>query len=180
MKDNALENAPPCDWPGCEEKGLYKAPKSKNSLREYNHYCLEHIREHNKRWNYYEGMSQAQIEQDMRKDYTWDRPSWNFGTVRKAATGQGGFKDDFGFFNDDGSFKNEPPQDDYSAFDSEQRRALADLNLDPCVTAADLKARYKELVKKYHPDTNGGDKNAEERFKIISQAYRVLKDIIID
>lgn len=179
-RDPMLEDAPQCDWPDCQEKGLHKAPKSKKDLKNYNYYCLDHIREFNKRWNFYEGMSQAQIEQDMRKDYTWDRPSWNFGTVRKAATGQGGFKDDFGFFNEDGSFKNDPAQDDYSTFDRDQRQALATLNLTPEVDAAGLKARYKELVKKFHPDTNNGDKAAEEQFKLISEAYRILKPVILE
>jgi len=169
-------DAPKCAWPDCDGYGEFKAPKSRNTLRSYH---LEHVREYNRRWNYYEGMNQADIERDMRRDYTWDRPSWNFGTFRQTPGSGGGFKDDFGFFNEDGSFKGEP-ENDYSQFSAEERQAFATLDLKPDVTKVELKARYKVLVKKYHPDTNNGDKDAEERFKIISQAYTLLKNVILD
>ncbi len=173
-------NAPKCAWPDCDGYGDFKAPKSRDRLRDYHHFCLDHVREYNKRWNYYEGMNSSAIEEDMRRDYTWDRPSWNFGSFKNAA-GQagGGFKDDFGFFNQDGSFKREP-EDDYSQFEWEERKAFALLDLKPGVTQEELKARYKVLVKKYHPDLNGGDKEAEERFKIVSEAYTLLKNVIVD
>lgn len=173
-------DAPVCDWPHCDGYGDFKAPKSRENLREYHHFCLDHVREYNKRWNYYEGMDTADIERDMRKDYTWDRPSWNFGTFKQAPGSKGGgFKDDFGFFNQDGTFKGEP-EDDMAQFDWEERKAFALLDLKPGVTLEELKARYKVLVKKHHPDANNGDKDAEERFKIISQAYTLLKNVIVE
>jgi DnaJ-class molecular chaperone len=42
-----------------------------------------------------------------------------------------------------------------------------------------VKARYKELVKRHHPDANGGDKSAEERFKTVSEAYRTLMSTLV-
>jgi hypothetical protein len=170
---------PRCAWADCKNHGEFKAPKSRQSLREYHYFCLEHVREYNRRWNYYEGMNPKDIERDMRKDYTWDRPSWNFGTFKKAPGAGGGFKDDFGFFNEDGSFKGEP-EDDYSQYDHEERKAFAVLDLKPGATLSELKTRYKILVKKHHPDTNNGDKDAEERFKIISQAYTLLKNTLVE
>ncbi len=172
-------DVPACSWPGCQGHGAFKAPKSRESLRSYHYFCLDHVREYNRRWNYYEGMNSAEIERDMYKDYTWDRPSWNFGTFKKTPGAGGGFKDDFGFFHEDGSFKNEP-EDDYSQFDQEERKAFAILDLKPDATKKELKARYKVLVKKHHPDANNGDKDAEERFKIISQAYTLLKNTLLD
>jgi DnaJ-domain-containing protein 1 len=125
-------------------------------------------------------MNTADIEKDMKKDYTWDRPSWNFGTFKNAqGAGGGGFKDDFGFFNQDGSFKREP-EDDYNQFSWEEKKAFALLDLKPDVSLKELKTRYKVRVKKYHPDVNGGDKEAEERFKIVSEAYTLLKNVILD
>lgn len=172
-------DAPRCAWPDCNGFGEFKAPKSRDDLRSYHLFCLEHVREYNRRWNYYEGMTSADIERDMRKDYTWDRPSWNFGTFRKGPGGGGGFKDDFGFFNEDGTFKREP-EDDCAQFNLEERQAFALMDLKSDATLQELKSRYKVLVKKYHPDANGGDKEAEERFKIISQAYTLLKNVILD
>ena len=48
------------------------------------------------------------------------------------------------------------------------------MDLDPPVTVEIVKARYKKLVKRHHPDANGGDKAAEEKFKQISEAYRTI------
>jgi curved DNA-binding protein CbpA len=62
----------------------------------------------------------------------------------------------------------------------EQRKAFALMDLKPDVTLAELKTRYKILVKKHHPDVNHGNKDAEERFKIISQAYTLLKNTITE
>lgn len=172
-------DAPVCEWPDCKLGGDFKAPASRDNIRVYRHFCLEHVRLYNRNWNYYEGMNPADIEKDMRRDYTWQRPSWNFGTFKKTPGGGGGFKDDFGFFNDDGSFKNEP-EDDFSQYDMLERQSFAIMDLKPDVTLEELKARYKFLVKKYHPDTNNGDKEAEERFKTVSEAYTVLKKIILE
>ena len=52
------------------------------------------------------------------------------------------------------------------------------MGLTPAVTEKELKARYKQLVKKHHPDANGGDKQAEERLKIINEAYTTLKKFL--
>ena len=54
--------------------------------------------------------------------------------------------------------------------------AMCVLDLKPPVDARRVKARYKELVKLHHPDANGGDKDAEERFKRSSDAYRTVME----
>ncbi len=65
-----------CDSPKCNEKGEYKAPKSRVMLNKYFYFCLDHIKEYNKSWDFYKGMSVEQIENSMRSDTFWDRPSW--------------------------------------------------------------------------------------------------------
>lgn len=173
-------DAPKCEWPHCADEGNFKAPKTREDLRNYRLFCLEHVRQYNKRWNFYEGMDMDDIEQDMQKDRNWQRPTWNFGTKKKHPSHKNTrFKDDYGFFNEDGSFKGEP-EDDYTQFDFEQRKAFALLDLKPDVTMVELRKRYKVLVKKHHPDVNNGDKDAEERFKIINEAYTLLKNTITD
>ena len=56
----------------------------------------------------------------------------------------------------------------------QQRRDLAQLDLDETANLQEIKMRYKQLVKRFHPDANGGDKRAEERFKYINEAYSNL------
>jgi DnaJ-class molecular chaperone len=56
-----------------------------------------------------------------------------------------------------------------------QRQAFDILDLEPSVTLNEIKARYKELVKRFHPDANGGDRGTEERLKQVIKAYGVLR-----
>jgi hypothetical protein len=70
-----------CDHPGCLEEGAYKAPKSRLQLRNYHYFCLQHVREYNKAWNYHKGLNEQQVENSIRRSTTWDRPSWPFGTT---------------------------------------------------------------------------------------------------
>ena len=51
-----------------------------------------------------------------------------------------------------------------------------DLGVGKTATPAEIKKAYRALANKYHPDKNSGDKSAEERFKVISEANEVLSD----
>ncbi|MFO1153395.1 MAG: J domain-containing protein [Rhodospirillales bacterium] len=152
-----------CDWPGCVGEGAHRAPRSRSQLREYWWFCLEHIRIYNAAWDYYTGMSEAEIEADMRRDTVWQRPSWPLGSSPR-------FRPNMRWFDDLEAGGEPPPVRPRTPAE----HALVVLELTPPVSAEMVKSRYKTLVKRYHPDANNGDKAAEERFKIISEAYRTL------
>jgi hypothetical protein len=164
-----------CDWPGCTASGSHRAPKSRDQLREYFWFCLEHIRPYNKAWNFYEGMTDDQVEACVRSDTTWNRPTWPLGASNgaKSNTGRGrrieDFDDPFGIF--DGVPRREVNKTRRTA---KERRALSILELEDPIDAATVKARYKALVKQHHPDANGGDKASEEKFKEITIAYETV------
>ena len=166
-----------CDWPGCDAEGEHRAPKSKTHLNEFSFFCLDHIRQFNKSWNYYEGMSETDIEKEIRKDTIGRRPTWPFGARSAAyrfARGQFGDADTFGLFEDEAEPDAQPGGARQWAPGSPEENALVVLDLSEPVTAEDVKARYKKLVKLHHPDANGGDKAAEERFKQINLAYHTI------
>jgi hypothetical protein len=160
-----------CDWPGCAAEGQYRAPRSRRELKRFWWFCLEHVRQYNAAWNYYAGMSEAEIEADVRFDTVWQRPSWRMSEkIRGFTLGSVGVGDTFDLFGRDGETRRRAA--------TPEEKALIVLDLQPPVTIAIVKARYKQLVKLYHPDANGGDKASEERFKDISAAYRlVLKSL---
>lgn len=163
-----------CDWPGCDGAGEFRAPKSREHLREFRWFCLEHVRAYNRNWNFFAGMSQGEIEGYLREDVTWHRPTWRLGTAARV----------FGY----------RPRDPFEMFDAEDfveefgRRAraerlpprvtqmLARLDLTPGIGLKELKERYKQLVKRHHPDLHGGDREAEERLKVINEAYTYLME----
>ena len=73
-----------CAWPDCTRIGDHKAPVSKKKLREYQYFCLDHVRIYNRAWNYYEGMSESEVETAVRSDTVWNRPTWPMGSDNDA------------------------------------------------------------------------------------------------
>ena len=171
--------------------GEYRAPKGRERLNEYFWFCLNHVREYNKAWDYYAGMSEREIEKHLRSDVTWQRPTWPMGfwrtrerTMHDEAMRQYGFHDAGEATNGqrNGFGSNGHGGNGYGGghggtnrMRTPEEEALALLDLEPPVDFGQIKARYRELAKMHHPDTNGGDKTAEERLKQINQAYTTLK-----
>lgn len=155
-----------CDHPGCTEKGEYRAPKDRN-LKEYYWFCLKHVQEYNQKWNYYDGADEEEEEKERRGRM---RFRW-FGSKIKYSFGDE-FTDEYDAFR----------RYDYAAmnevyFSEDDLRNLKVMELsanEEKVTVEIIKKQYKKLVKKYHPDVNPDDKNAEEKFKILSAAYKAL------
>lgn len=169
-----------CEWPGCDGIGEHRAPKSRDELDTYIWFCLAHIRQYNKKWNYYDGMNDSEVEEDKRHDTVWNRPSWQLGS-NAGAFGFGANADPFDLFGENGGKRSGPGSEpnDHTArppMSKEEEEAYRTLGLDYPVSAEDLKTRYKALVKEHHPDANKGAKASEERLKDINQAYRTLRD----
>ena len=167
-----------CDHPDCTAGGDYRAPKSRLDLRDYYWFCLDHVRAYNAAWNYYAGMSDREIENEIRCDTVWQRPSWRLGD-RHGPGWAVRLRDPLGVLSGGGahSRRDRPGPNDEAARRalSARDQALAVFEIEPPLTPTRLKARYKALVKLHHPDAHGGDKAAEEKLKIINQAYATLK-----
>lgn len=163
----------PCDYPGCSDAGEYRAPKDKN-LRDYYWFCLKHVQEYNKNWDFLKGLSADEIEEQIQHDTIWQRPTWKLG--------HGGVKTDpkiKDFFNVredvglgmDGKY-NPPPRTPH--YEKKMQAAMDFMELTPPLVLEEVKKQYKHLAKKYHPDTNKGDKEAERRFKKLNDAYHYI------
>jgi DnaJ-domain-containing protein 1 len=159
-----------CDHPGCAGQGGFRAPRSKSDLKIFYWFCLDHVRAYNAAWNYYAGMSEAEIEAEIRSDTVWQRPTWPLGSRIGARLRV--HWEDYGLLDPDES--PERPRE-RTRPRTPQEEALAVFALELPLTLPALKARYKELVKRHHPDAHGGDKVAEETLKVINQAYSTLK-----
>ncbi|MDQ2802913.1 MAG: J domain-containing protein [Pseudomonadota bacterium] len=168
-----------CDMPACGAPGDYRAPKSKKDLREYWWFCLEHVRAYNASWDYYKGMSPAQIEIELRRDTAWQRPTWPLGRLGANSVAEDDLLRDplrVLMQGERRRGRNERGRDRRAEqAPAELRESLATLGLAWPVTLPAVKSRYKELAKANHPDANGGDRAAEERFKTINLAYAALR-----
>jgi len=166
-----------CDEINCNEIGNYKAPKSRIKLNEYYYFCIKHIKEYNKSWDFYKGLSVDQIELSMRKDSVWDRPSWPFkGNPTKIIDQVNEFiGNDFDInqkkYNYDQFYRNKLIKDSLS---NEENKALNVLELKLPLNLTKIKKKYKKLVKIFHPDVNDNNKEAEDKFKEINESYKIL------
>lgn len=162
-----------CDLPGCEALGEYRAPKSRRALRDYWWFCLEHVRAYNAAWDYCKGMTPGEIEAQIRADTGWQRPTWPLGRLG-------------GTYLDEEQLLLDPLQalagggersvrEPRRQAPAELRQPLSTLGLPWPTTLEAVKARYKELAKRHHPDANGGDRASEELLKTINLAYAALR-----
>ena len=160
-----------CDMPGCDETADHRAPKDRN-LSDYYKFCLEHVQEYNKAWNYFSGMSLADIEDYINRATTWDRPTQRYDTMANFEKIQNKAWKAYNFSEE------EPPKNrSYAGINrnTPEFEALVIMGLEPPLNLDKIKDRYRTLAKKYHPDLNRGDREAEELLKRINMAYTVLK-----
>lgn len=166
-----------CDWSGCAEAGLYRAPKSRDALGEYYWFCLQHVRRYNAEWDFFADKTESDIDAYRRASVIGHRPTWQLGS---------------GFLGPDWAvedlldlmslhpgvrspFEGVARRAARQTLTPKERRALEQLGLDETAAGDDIKKQFRILVKRYHPDSNGG-RRTEHRLREIIQAYNDLKD----
>jgi hypothetical protein len=171
-----------CDHVDCKRPGAHRAPKGRDRENEFWHFCAEHVAEYNKRWNYFQGMSEAELAAYRKKEEVGHRPTWTFRSGRldrfssaNRAVRQGRAADPFAMFGPDGEPAQGSPVKQRRRLTRLQAMALEVLQLEENATSPDIRTRYAELVKRWHPDSNGGDRGAEENLQRVIKAYQTLK-----
>jgi DnaJ-domain-containing protein 1 len=170
-----------CDHPGCLSAATARAPKSRDMLDEHYWFCQPHAAEYNRTWNFFAGMSEGEIRARLVEEAsTGGRPTWQFKASKFSreaaafAAGAGrGFSDPFGMFK--GGGRRAEPETPSRRIGKIERSALADLDLEESAEQTVIRARYKELVKRCHPDANGGDRSAEHKLQRVIKAYKTLQ-----
>ena len=165
-----------CEWENCMEVGNYKAPMEKDNSKNYRWLCVEHIKLFNKSWDYFDGMNQGEIEDFLKSDITWHRPTQKFGSNDNFFNilWNNTLNDKFKIFNDESSYNVNNRK--FSEKDKDAFRIM-DLKLSDDWTA--IQKKFKILVKKFHPDRNSGNKKFEDKLKKITMAYSHLKRIMM-
>ena len=165
-----------CAVKDCEEEGGYRVPRSRDQLSSYLWLCLRHARQHNEKWDYFAGMSESEIERFRAEAVIGHRPTWPIGKRTAGIPGgQGSYRVEDGYAVFADLREQHQPRRPVRVLSRLQRQAFDVLDLDPSSSLNEIKARYKELVKRFHPDANGGDRGTEERLKQVIKAYGVLR-----
>ena len=166
-----------CDQKNCKKLGEYRAPKSRTNLNTYLYFCLQHVKEYNKSWDFYKGLSVDEIELSLRKDIIWDRPSWPLSGHPNKILDQINtlFDSDYKFFEKERDLSNFTKNKIINHnLTQEEQKSMTVLGLKMPINIEKIKKAYKKLVKIFHPDVNKKNKDAEKLFKDINQAYRIL------
>ena len=193
-KDRRLRaQCPACEWPDCKAPATHRAPKGRLREREYWRFCLEHVRAYNHSYNFFAGMTPDDIARYQKDAVIGHRPTWKMGmnggrpsarshSSRFRPEFSGGADDPFGVFREfdasagtrtDPGRRGSPGRTVRNA----ERKALDTLGLEAEASTHEVKTRFKQLVKRHHPDANGGDRSSEDRLREIIQAYNYLKSI---
>jgi hypothetical protein len=167
-----------CDHAGCHAAAATRAPKSRDMPSEHYWFCLPHAAEYNRQWNFFAGMSEAEITERIVQDQTTGgRPTWSFkagARNREAAASRGDFRDSLGLFAEQQRRTTTQRPND-PRLGKLERVALEDLDLELSADGPAIRQRYLELVKRCHPDANGGDRSAESRLQKVIKAYKTLQ-----
>ncbi|MBI4031384.1 MAG: DnaJ domain-containing protein [Proteobacteria bacterium] len=159
--------------PGCAAEGVHKAPKSR-SLSDYYRFCYQHVEEYNRAWDFFSGMSQKDIEGHVVRSTLWDRDTRRYDGMAAFETTLYRKAWQTYHYTEKEPSKTTPGTGGINS-DTPEFQAMAVMGLEPPLAMTAIKTRYKELVKKYHPDINRDDPRAEELLKSINMAYTILK-----
>jgi hypothetical protein len=169
-----------CDHPGCRLAAATRAPKSRDLLNEHYWFCTPHAADYNRHWDFFSGMNDAQVRAYQAGSATGDRPTWAFEASRRSREAMAArsstdraFADPFGLFAAARRRAEQAAQE--RRIGKIERAALADLDLDATAQPQAIRARYIELVKRCHPDANGGDRSAEHKLQRVIRAYQALR-----
>ena len=166
-----------CEWDNCKESGEFKAPLEKDNSKKYRWLCEEHIKLFNKNWNYFDGMRQNEIEDFLKSDLTWHRPTQKFGSSDNFFNilWNNALNDKFVFFKQEKITNGLGDR----KLNEKDKDAFIIMGLELNASWPIIQKKFKTLVKKFHPDRNAGNKKFEDQLKKITLAYSHLKLIMI-
>ena len=170
-----------CEHPGCLQTASAKAPKSRERMDEHYWFCQPHAAEYNRGWDFFAGLNEGQVEQARERAASGDRPTWEFKASRHsreaaafaAGTGRAA-ADPLGLLRN-ARRRAEAEAQAGRKLGRLERNALADLDLPDSATGPQIRTRYADLIKRCHPDTNGGDRSAEQKLQRVLKAYKQLR-----
>jgi curved DNA-binding protein CbpA len=171
-----------CQWKGCENQAKHRAPMGRGRDGEFFYFCADHVRQYNASYNYFDGMSDSQIQEFQRDARTGHRPTWKVGSNESGAKKKSGADAKTAEASSFAAYRAAKAKATRTKGQARRRKlrplekkSFDAMSLPENATKDEVKARFKQLVKEHHPDANGGDKGAEDKLREIIQAYNYLK-----
>ena len=163
-----------CAHEGCPRPGEFRAPLGRGRPG-WQWLCLDHVRAFNDSYNYFDGMSPDEIHEAQRPHAGWEPETRAFSSAAQASMGPrwSDFRDPLDALG--ARFRDFRPRPDGPPLSDQDRRLLKVMGLGPDADRRALRQRYAELVRRYHPDRNGGDRSFEKKLQEVIAAYAALK-----
>lgn len=182
-KASQASSGPRCQWKGCEGRGSHRAPQGRGRDGMFYFFCVDHVRQYNASYNYFDGMSDVEVQSFQKDALTGHRPTWKTGANawahgthhNRTETADAPTPGSAAFFAWRTTQMRPEVAEPRRHLKPLEKKALEAMSLAESATREEIKARFKDLVKKHHPDANGGDKASEDRLREIIQAYNYLK-----
>jgi DnaJ domain len=180
-RSSAAKEAARCEHPGCEEAGAHKAPKGRSFEGQYLLLCIKHVQEYNKSFNYFNGMDDEKVRAYQKDSVTGHRPTWAMGIEAKADPNA--YVDTLEILKKAARSRTARVRATVSSATGPKRpvvgnaarKAFETMGLDETADKAAIRTKYKELVKRLHPDANAGDRSNEGRMMAVIEAYNYFK-----
>ncbi len=172
-----------CDLEDCQRKAVVRVAKSPRDAQTKIWLCSDHARAHNAHWNFFDGLTDAEAAAARLANIYGDRPTWKMSKNERArttagASGPAELKDAYGIFTEAvkaAARARAPMMRNGRPVSKLQEKAFATLELAVTSQATDIRHRYAELVRRFHPDANGGDRSAETQLQETVRAHHILK-----
>jgi hypothetical protein len=172
---------PGCQWDGCEKNGTHRAPVGRDAEGLYLFFCLPHVKEYNKGYNFATNLSEADIARYQREAATGHRPTWGTTVTQASET-------PIPSAVRSGTAKALNARKTAAQRLAQKRtgvpirklkvleaKAFETLGLSPDATPEEIKRRYKERLKMHHPDANQGNRTSEGELRASIEAHKILK-----
>lgn len=166
-----------CEHDGCTESGKYRAPRSPDHLDEFLWFCKTHVREYNLKWNFFNGATEAELEEQERSDRVWNRETKPFqNSEEQRAWARLGVDDPHQVLGANATQNPGKSITGSRRLPPKERRALDILEAKDHWTKQEVRKQYKSLIKVLHPDMNGGDRSQEEQLQEVVWAWDQIKE----
>jgi len=171
-----------CEMDGCDEQAACSLPKSPREPRQRLWFCLAHARAHNKNWNYFDGLSDQEAKAAREANLYGGRPTWSMGKNDRARAaganaGPADMIDAHGVLGPEAKTKAAARghHRDGKQLTKLQVNAFDTMALPYTAPSSEIRRRYTELVRRFHPDSNDGDRSAEEQLNEVVKAHTIMK-----
>ena len=173
-----------CEWPGCSEPGEFRAPGERRASFDgpghYRWFCLDHVRQFNAGYDWFEGMSAEEILAAQNPIHGWERETRAFSPTAgiDQAPRWADYADPLEAIARRARARRPAQRADGQVLTLDERRAMEVLGLEIDADRRTLRKRYSELVHALHPDRNGGDRSSEKRLQAVVEAYQLLRKAV--